>query len=207
MTGMTELATTGIEIALFCLFGSLVWENLGTRASSDTARRSIRIMAKYFFYSFVLLLAAYLIDFAKDQTVATTLFGSRYLPAFEGLVVFVGYLMFLPPLYALGKVLNDPDTAIGDVSLPEVTSVVGSGILALFYFLLLLVQVFRPPSLASWIFGSSFIVALLAIVASFADLDGWKWRIVLCLIFLPWIVLIALIALDSIGLIPAEYLL
>jgi uncharacterized membrane protein YhaH (DUF805 family) len=205
---MAELATTGIEIALFSLFGSLVWENLGTRATSDTergkARRSIRIMAKYFFYSFIVLLAAYLVDFAKDQTIVTTLFGSSFLPLFEGLVLFVGYLMFLPPLYALGTVLSNPDTAIGDITLPEVSKVLASGIVALFYFILLLLQVFRPPSSASRILGSSFAIALIAMLANFANLKGWKGRIVFWLILLPWAVLVALSALSSFGLISID---
>lgn len=70
LTGITDLVTKGIDIALFCLFGSLVWENLGARLSDSTerdrARKSIRAIAKFFLYSLVTLMGAYMVDFARD---------------------------------------------------------------------------------------------------------------------------------------------
>jgi hypothetical protein len=205
MTGITDLVTKGIDIALFCLFGSLVWENLGSRLSErterDRARKSIRAIAKFFFYSLVILIGAYLVDFARDQTWITVLFPTSFLTLFEELMVFGGYVVFVPPLYAIGKVLGDPKKTISDITLPEVSELLLRSLLALFYLALLWAELVQTPNMVSRGFEVSLIVGLLGILLTFAKFRGWKGRAVPWLTSCPWIVLLGVIILSMFHLI------
>lgn len=196
----------GIDIALFCLFGSLVWENLGSRLSGasekDKVRKSIRAIAKYFFYSVVILIGAYVIDFGRDQPWVSVVLGTDFLTLLEELMVFVAYVMFAPPLYAVGKVLADPKRAIGDIDLPEVSQIFWSALLILIYLALIWWERIQPSTLISQSLELSFAIGIAGILLNFKKLQGWKKRAVPWLFLCPWIVLFGLVVLSGFGLIP-----
>jgi hypothetical protein len=206
LTGITDLVTKGIDIALFCLFGSLVWENLGSRLDDNTerdrARKNIRAIAKFFLYSLVILMGAYLTDFARDQAWITEHFPTNPLMAFEVFMLFGGYVMFAPPLYAIGKVLRDPSKTISDATLPEVSQLLARSILALLELILIWsLFVFGLNDLFLDAFAISLVISLVGIVLTFLKLQGWTKRMLPWLLSAPLIVIVCIAVLVIIALI------
>lgn len=108
-------------------------------------------------------------------------------------MLFGGYVMFAPPLYAIGKVLGDPKKAISDVVLPEVSQLLARSILFLCYLALLWSQLVYYVNVVSGGFAISLIVGLVGILLTFAKLHGWKRRMVPWLLSCPFIVLLGII--------------
>jgi vacuolar-type H+-ATPase subunit I/STV1 len=138
-------------------------------------------------------MSAYIVDFGRDQAWISGHLPANFLMLFEELMVFGGYVMFVPPLYAIGKVLGDPKKAISDVVLPEVTQLLARSFLFLCYLVLLWSQLAYYVNIISTVFANSLIVGLAGIALTFAKLQGWKKRMVPWLLSLPLIVSLGIV--------------
>jgi hypothetical protein len=201
-----DLLQVGINIALFAFLGFLLYERLGERVTGKDAesRRSIRTIAKYYLASTFLLFLAYFLGYARGNTWLVTLFTPSTLRELEGVAAFLGFVAMLAPLYPLNKMLST-DMAISDISLPELNQTIFGGFFILIYLFVLYAQTIRPQSLLVTVVEASLFLGIIGIVGAVVlskettKRKGTK-RLFFLLFFSPWIVIIALAALASLGL-------
>lgn len=168
------------------------------RDEGEQAQKNIGIITKHYQTSWVFFGIAVLAEYALSEESLTRVFGTFALSSVNYIAIIFGLVMFALPSYLMyGKTSGHKSYA--DMSVPEVGQVLFAVMAGLTHAVLLwgifaLPLLNTPNQILAITFGLSYF-GICATLTKWGNIKGWHTRLVMILIFLPWITLFTMIAL------------